>query len=437
MQALRQERKVSKAADPQTPELLRCKRRADIGRMGLPEAKPASVTRRNARERNRVKLVNQGFETLREHVPNGKKNRKMSKVETLRSAVEYIRHMQQLLQENDVEIKKISLDTCSDNEDDGSPIAFDSIVDTSTSDVSPTTSVSSSDLMDTDSEQEVGDNINNNNNKTLNFNFNNNNNNNNNDLNNLNALNLLTHPLSMPDLKTHSFALLTLPIQTALPQSASDDVFLPDSFLPDNDRSLESAEKDSPRKILPVLSTMQPSLCAQFGMSLVDQRYGQQKSQLYLDKSQTTEEEAAPEMEPQQQQSQLQQQQQRQHQQLPPHLQLVTSLSELSTGAANIFLPDNDRHRIQSMLVMQHHHQQPSMDQVPSPSFSTSSSQASDSSYEYDTLEEDLQDLSNWITELCSSQDIQSQGTASFVFDRLFACPLVDVVVFLLILLIY
>ena len=56
-----------------------------------------SVARRNERERNRVKMVNQGFATLRNHVPNGAKNKKMSKVETLRSAVEYIRQLQKVL----------------------------------------------------------------------------------------------------------------------------------------------------------------------------------------------------------------------------------------------------------------------------------------------------------------------------------------------------
>ena len=83
------------------PTLLRCRRRPDIGKLGLPETKPISVSRRNARERNRVKLVNQGFNILREHVPNGRKNRKMSKVDTLKSAVEYIRRMTELLREDD------------------------------------------------------------------------------------------------------------------------------------------------------------------------------------------------------------------------------------------------------------------------------------------------------------------------------------------------
>lgn len=84
------------------PETLRCKRRIDFTSLGysLPKAQPQAVSRRNERERNRVKMVNMGFETLREHVPNGKKNKKMSKVETLRSAVEYIRQLQKMLEDD-------------------------------------------------------------------------------------------------------------------------------------------------------------------------------------------------------------------------------------------------------------------------------------------------------------------------------------------------
>lgn len=86
-----------------SPELLRCKRRINFGGLsyGLPQTQPATVARRNERERNRVKMVNNGFATLRQHVPNGAKNKKMSKVETLRSAVEYIRELRQLLGETD------------------------------------------------------------------------------------------------------------------------------------------------------------------------------------------------------------------------------------------------------------------------------------------------------------------------------------------------
>ncbi|XP_022293844.2 achaete-scute homolog 1b-like [Crassostrea virginica] len=82
------------------PEALRCKRRTDAQGLHniLPRPQPAAVARRNERERNRVKMVNMGFETLREHVPNGKKNKKMSKVDTLRAAVEYIKQLQTVLQ---------------------------------------------------------------------------------------------------------------------------------------------------------------------------------------------------------------------------------------------------------------------------------------------------------------------------------------------------
>lgn len=59
------------------------------------------MARRNERERNRVKLVNLGFQALRQHVPHGGANKKLSKVETLRSAVEYIRALQRLLAEHD------------------------------------------------------------------------------------------------------------------------------------------------------------------------------------------------------------------------------------------------------------------------------------------------------------------------------------------------
>ncbi|XP_041522460.1 achaete-scute homolog 2 [Microtus oregoni] len=85
---------------PASPELLRCSRRR---RSGTTEAGggSAAVARRNERERNRVKLVNLGFQALRQHVPHGGASKKLSKVETLRSAVEYIRALQRLLAEHD------------------------------------------------------------------------------------------------------------------------------------------------------------------------------------------------------------------------------------------------------------------------------------------------------------------------------------------------
>ncbi|KAK7456589.1 hypothetical protein BaRGS_00039315, partial [Batillaria attramentaria] len=72
-----------------------------LNSLGLPRPQPAAMARRNERERNRVKQVNLGFETLRQHVPTGRKNKKLSKVDTLKEAVRYIKYLQQLLQEAD------------------------------------------------------------------------------------------------------------------------------------------------------------------------------------------------------------------------------------------------------------------------------------------------------------------------------------------------
>ncbi|KAH8420264.1 hypothetical protein KR009_008380 [Drosophila setifemur] len=77
------------------------------GRKGLPL--PQAVARRNARERNRVKQVNNGFALLRDKIPEEVSeafeaqgagrgaSKKLSKVETLRMAVEYIRSLEKLL----------------------------------------------------------------------------------------------------------------------------------------------------------------------------------------------------------------------------------------------------------------------------------------------------------------------------------------------------
>lgn len=82
-------------------------------------ALPISVERRNARERNRVKQVNNGFAALRERIPdevaevfeahgNGRGSvKKLSKVETLRMAVEYIRSLEQCLAEDGYVPQKI------------------------------------------------------------------------------------------------------------------------------------------------------------------------------------------------------------------------------------------------------------------------------------------------------------------------------------------
>lgn len=96
---------------------LRCKRKIQFMPYGVPQ-QPASVARRNARERNRVKQVNNGFATLRQHIPSSVAaafspqgasqgrgaTKKLSKVETLRLAVEYIRSLQQMIQMHENEM---------------------------------------------------------------------------------------------------------------------------------------------------------------------------------------------------------------------------------------------------------------------------------------------------------------------------------------------
>lgn len=92
------------------------KRRVSDGSSTKAKASPGvAVARRNARERNRVKQVNNGFSMLRDHIPPeiadtfeqaGRGNaKKLSKVETLRMAVEYIRSLEKML----------SLDTSNDS----------------------------------------------------------------------------------------------------------------------------------------------------------------------------------------------------------------------------------------------------------------------------------------------------------------------------------
>lgn len=79
---------------------------------GYNGAQATSIARRNARERNRVKQVNDGFNALRKKLPaaviaalSGGSRRgsgkKLSKVDTLRMVVEYIRYMENLIEESD------------------------------------------------------------------------------------------------------------------------------------------------------------------------------------------------------------------------------------------------------------------------------------------------------------------------------------------------
>lgn len=87
------------------------KQKFNYGAMQYPATQTASVQRRNARERNRVKQVNNGFSNLRQHIPQNVittltkggrgASKKLSKVDTLRLAVEYIRGLKDLLDDNE------------------------------------------------------------------------------------------------------------------------------------------------------------------------------------------------------------------------------------------------------------------------------------------------------------------------------------------------
>nr|ALJ33574.1 Asca-2 [Clytia hemisphaerica] len=62
---------------------------------------PEAVARRNERERNRVKQVNDGFDALRKKVPFLPNKKKLSKVDILRCAMMYIRDLKGVVEEYD------------------------------------------------------------------------------------------------------------------------------------------------------------------------------------------------------------------------------------------------------------------------------------------------------------------------------------------------
>ncbi|XP_057710083.1 uncharacterized protein LOC130927951 [Corythoichthys intestinalis] len=61
---------------------------------------PAFIRKRNERERHRVRCVNEGYARLRERLPMEFDDKRLSKVETLRAAIQYIKHLQSLLDLN-------------------------------------------------------------------------------------------------------------------------------------------------------------------------------------------------------------------------------------------------------------------------------------------------------------------------------------------------
>nr|XP_008294169.1 PREDICTED: achaete-scute homolog 5-like [Stegastes partitus] len=62
---------------------------------------PAFIQKRNERERQRVKCVNQGYAKLRDHLPGHSADKRLSKVETLRAAISYIKYLQGLVEEEE------------------------------------------------------------------------------------------------------------------------------------------------------------------------------------------------------------------------------------------------------------------------------------------------------------------------------------------------
>ena len=92
-----------KLADDMANQVVKCKKQ-NTGVTGSKSSQLSSMGRRNARERNRVKQVNNSFTTLRQHIPGAAKAKKISKVETLKQAVDYIRGLQELLEEHDAMI---------------------------------------------------------------------------------------------------------------------------------------------------------------------------------------------------------------------------------------------------------------------------------------------------------------------------------------------
>ncbi|CAJ0576400.1 unnamed protein product, partial [Mesorhabditis spiculigera] len=56
-----------------------------------------SVWKRNERERFRVRCVNDGYQKLRRHLPVAEDEKRLSKVDTLRLAIRYIRHLSEIV----------------------------------------------------------------------------------------------------------------------------------------------------------------------------------------------------------------------------------------------------------------------------------------------------------------------------------------------------
>ncbi|XP_054718255.1 achaete-scute homolog 1-like [Uloborus diversus] len=79
---------------------------------------PSFIRRRNERERQRVRNVNDGFERLKSHLPIGTKDKdkRLSKVEILRMAIRYIHNLQEVLKSDPLGDSKENVNCLSDSD---------------------------------------------------------------------------------------------------------------------------------------------------------------------------------------------------------------------------------------------------------------------------------------------------------------------------------
>ena len=89
---------------------------------------PVAVARRNARERNRVKTVNDSYQHLKNHVPGAARQKRMSKVDIIKHSIDYIQKLQKSLRESESPASDVScgLSECPGSEDRLTPRSTDS-----------------------------------------------------------------------------------------------------------------------------------------------------------------------------------------------------------------------------------------------------------------------------------------------------------------------
>ncbi|CAG0889180.1 unnamed protein product [Cyprideis torosa] len=82
-----------------TPSASMAKRRCRNSYKHVPhcEKPPHLVAKRNARERRRVQAVNSAFSKLRDVLPLDNRGKRVSKVKTLKKAMDYIQHLSDIL----------------------------------------------------------------------------------------------------------------------------------------------------------------------------------------------------------------------------------------------------------------------------------------------------------------------------------------------------